>query len=318
MKCLQYPIYPAAAWTSHIDMSGMPWFCLFFLTVLLCTQGMGASGPDVMDECANGTEIIVSGVYSPYTVHLIRSEVSGTIAKINAREGQILRAGTPIMELDISALQAQKIQLRNILRELKAAEKVLSKNRDLAEKKYERYAKLKQQGHIEAQAVENVERELHAAELSLIDNRRQQSEVRRSIIDIDDRIKKACPSFSKDLYVAQNFKELFESVVPGENLSRLLDTSAAKIHLVLPPSCFKEMKERLTEKQGVDFDILTEKGLTFGCRGRVERLKIDPDNSYLYSYGFDLVFPPVRQLLWGQVVRVRLQVDRPLPGDQTE
>lgn len=256
---------------------------------------------------SNGV-VTLSGVYSPYSVHLIKSEVAGTIEKINAKEGQILKKGIPIVNLDSRALKDQKKQLIKILAEFRQAEKILLKNKELSKRKYKRYLRLKKKGHIEEQSVENVEKELHSAELSLIDNKRLQSEIKRNIIDLDDRIRKSAPAFPLDLYVAQNFKELFESVVPGESISRLLDISRAKIHIVLSPDCFLKIEHWLKGKQSIPFEIITEDGQHFTCTGKIEKLKLDPDNNYLYSYGFDLVFMPLHEILWGQVVNVQLRI----------
>ena len=251
--------------------------------------------------------MVFSSVYSPYSVHIIKSEVSGRIIRINAREGQILKAGTPLMEIDSKALDSQLVQLGKVLSSLGKSEKVLSRDLELNRKKYQRYLTLRKKGHVEEQAVENIEQEFHGSELALIENRRQQADVRRNIIDLTDRINKCRPSFGRDLYVAENFKELFETVMPGEKISRLMDVSRAKVHLVLPAACFSGMERRLRLKRPVSFQLITEDGRIHSCSGSPEKLKIDPDNSYLYSYGFDLVFQPVEDILWGQVVKVRLE-----------
>ncbi len=258
--------------------------------------------------CASD-RMVFSTAYSPYSVHVIRSEVSGRIVRINAREGQVLKAGVPVMEIDARALKEEAGEMESVLASLEKSEKILSRDMELLNKKYSRYLALRKKGHVEEQAVENMERELHGAELLLIDNRRQQAEMRRNIIDIRDRIRKCAPSFSRDLYVAENFKEIFETVVPGDRLSRLLDISRAKTHIVLSPACFASIKQELSSGRPLSFDLVTGNGRVFSCRGRVEKLKLDPDNSYLYSYGFDLVFAPLPDLLWGQVVKVRLSAD---------
>ncbi len=263
--------------------------------------------PSQTGSCANATLITLSGVYSPYSVHLIKAEVSGHVVKINATEGQTLKAGTPIMEIDCSALEQQLKNMTDVLKALKDEKRVLIKNLGLIRKKYIRYLRLKKEGHIEQQLVEDMESEVNSVQMSVIDNRRRIAETKRAIADIKDRIKKSRPAFDHPLYVSQNFKELYETVVPGENLSRLLDISRAKIHLVFSLSCFKRFEQTLRASGTLPFTIVLENGQTVDAKGRVEKLKIDPDNRYLYSYGFDLVFPPVKGLLWGQVVQVRLK-----------
>ena len=272
------------------------------------------AGYQSMEGCIRDGTLTLSAAYSPYSVHVIKAEVSGKIVRINAREGSILKAGTPLMEIDSRALRSQLEQLEKVLSSLGRSEKVLMRDLELNRKKYHRYVVLKEKRHVEAQAVENVERELHGSELALIENRRQQAEVRRNIIEIDDRISKCAPSFSRDFYVAENFKELYETVVPGEAISRLLDVSRAKVHLVLSPECFSVVEKALDEGRRLDFEVITEDGSSHHARGRVEKLKIDPDNSYLYSYGFDLVFRPMESILWGQVVKVRLELGQKKAG----
>ncbi len=262
------------------------------------------------NSCIEGQgRLVMSAAYSPYSVHVIRSEVNGRIIRINGTEGQILKAGIPLIEIDSQALREQLVQLQQVLANLQKMERVLSSDLELSRKKYRRYLALKKTGHVEEQAVENIEREFHSSELALIGNKRQQAETRRNMIELEDKIKKCAPSFSKDLYVAENFKELFETVVPGEKISRLLDISRAKLHLVLPPACFSLMEEAL-KGATLSFEIVTEDGKVYSSLGRVEKLKVDPDNDYLYSYGFDLVFKPIKGLLWGQVVKVHLGAEK--------
>ncbi|NPA94921.1 MAG: biotin/lipoyl-binding protein [Thermodesulfobacteria bacterium] len=259
------------------------------------------------ESCENATSITLSGVYSPYSVHLIKAEVSGRINRINAREGEILAAGTPIMEIEHTALERQLHSLKGVLEALSHGQRVLEKNLELLKRKLRRYKKLKAAGHVEEQTVEDVEAQVNNAELALIENRQRQAETKRAIWELKDRIRKSIPSFQRPLYVSQNFKELYETVVPGENLSRLLDVSKAKIHLVLSLACFKVLETRLLRDKTINFSIILPGNRKIETTGKVERLKIDPDNRYLYSYGFDLVFQPVKGLLWGQVVQIRLQ-----------
>ncbi len=289
---------------------------LSIICVCLLCHGTGrafsgeAKAPsyESMRGCVNHGILVLSAAYSPYSVHLIKAEVSGRIVRVNARDGSILKAGTPIVEIDSRALKDELQQLEAVLASLKKSEKVLARDAELTHRKYQRYEALKAKKHVEAQAVENVEKELHASELALIENRRQQADVKRNIIDLQDRIRKCAPSFSQNFYVAENFKELYEIVVPGENISRLLDISMAKLHLVLSPGCFSMVQKALERQETMAFEIITEDGRSYASRGKVEKLKFDLDNSYLYSYGFDLVFTPVPGLLWGQVVTVRLDL----------
>ncbi len=257
--------------------------------------------------CGNNTVIKLSGVYAPYSVHLIKAEVSGRVNKVNAKEGQLLPAGTPIMEIEHTALTKELNSLEQVLEALAQERKVLLKNLELVKRKFGRYLKLKREGHVEEQIVEDVESQVNSAEMALIANKQKQAETKRAIWELKDKIKKSRPCFDKPLYVSQNFKELYETVVPGENLSRLLDVSKAKIHLVLSLSCFKVLEKTLSSGRKIHFSIILPDNRTIEIDGNVEKLKLDPDNSYLYSYGFDLIFQPIPGLLWGQVVRVELR-----------
>ncbi len=260
------------------------------------------------EQCTDGTSVTLSGAYSPYSVHLIKAEASGHIVRINAREGQILPANVPIMEIDSSALEKELGSLKQVLHALILEETILKKNLELTKRKYARYLKLKKAGHIEEQSLEDIESLVNNAQMAIVENRQKQAETRRSIAEITDRIKKSRPSFAIPLYVSQNFKELYETVVPGENLSRLLDVSKAKIHLVFSLSCFKKIEHRLKKGKPISFSIILADKQTIRAKGHVEKLKVDPDNHYLYSYGFDLVFPPIKDLVWGQVVQVKLEL----------
>lgn len=282
--------------------------CLFECGCCGCAHAAkgDAVASNVTSACGSHGSMVLSAVYSPYSVHVIRSEVSGRIIRINGREGQVLKAGTPVIEIDSKALRSQLVQLQSVLSSLGRSERVLARDLELTRKKYDRYLTLRKRGHVEEQAVENIEQELHTSELALIENRRQQADCRKNIIDLTDRINKCAPSFTRDFYVAENFRELFETVVPGEKVSRLMDVSRAKVHLVLPPGCFSVMEKILRSEKIIPFQLVTEDAGTYSLSGSPEKLKIDPDNSYLYSYGFDLVFQPVKDILWGQVVKVRL------------
>ncbi len=281
-----------------------------WLMIPLCALGAKVEPLEIaseqMETCSNASSIVLSGVYSPYSVHLIKAETAGRIAKINAREGEVLPAKTPIMEIDYSALAKQLKSLKEVLSALYEEKKILLKNLGLIKKKYQRYLRLKEHGHIEEQLVEDMEAKVNSAHMSVIDNRRRIAETERAIADMEERIKKSRPLFDRPLYVSQNFKEIYETVVPGENLSRLLDISKAKIHLVLSLSCFKQLETALSKDKKIHFSIILPDSKVITIDGKVEKLKIDPDNRYLYSYGFDLVFQPVKGLLWGQVIRVRL------------
>lgn len=257
--------------------------------------------------CNKKGEIVISSVYSPYSIHTIKAEISGTIKKINGVEGQILKAHIPIVELDCEGFKEELKRLKNILNDLKNARRIQEKNLNLMKKKYERYLHLFKKGHIEKQALEDIEAAYNKSNLLVIDNSRQQEEISRAIIATKEKLKKCAPAFDKDLYVSENFKELFDTVVPGESLSRLLDISLAKIHLSLPLSCFKRIKDKiLKSKNNLEITIISDKGEQFKTKAKVEKLKIDTDNDYLYSYGFDLAFKPIKGLLFGEVVTVKI------------
>ncbi len=284
-------------------------FFLLFLSSLGSARSqveLAEKGLKQPERCENAKEIVLSGAYSPYSVHIIKAEVAGHIKRINAREGQILKKNTPIMEIDCAALEKQLMSLKEVLKALKLEKGVLERNLQLSRKKFQRYLKLKKEGHIEQQLVEDMETQVNSSRMTLIENRRHQAETRRAIAQLEDQIKKSRPCFDRPLYVSQNFKEVYETVVPGEKLSRLLDISKAKIHLVLSLPCFKRLKEALKEGRTLNFSLVLPDGKEIRARGQVEKLKVDPDNSYLYSYGFDLVFAPIKGLLWGQVVRIRI------------
>jgi len=284
-------------------------FFLLFLSSLGSARSqveLAEKGLKQPERCENAKEIVLSGAYSPYSVHVIKAEVAGHIKRINAREGQILKEHTPIMEIDCAALEKQLGSLKDVLKALELEKDVLERNLQLSRKKFLRYLKLKKEGHIEQQLVEDMETQVNSSRMSLMENRRHQAETRRAIAQLEDQIKKSRPCFDRPLYVSQNFKEVYETVVPGEKLSRLLDISKAKIHLVLSLSCFKRLKEALKEGRTLNFSLVLPDGKEIRARGQVEKLKVDPDNSYLYSYGFDLVFAPIKGLLWGQVVRIRI------------
>ncbi|RUM88957.1 MAG: hypothetical protein DSZ23_03875 [Thermodesulfatator sp.] len=296
--------------------------CVILFSLLLLCRAFDAFGvtnsslpSGSAKGCAQDGWLVLSAAYSPYSVHVIKSEVSGRIVRINAKEGQILKAGIPVMEVDSLAQKAELMQLKQVLSSLKKSEKVLARDLELTRKKYQRYLALKKKEHVEDQAVENMEQELHRSELQLIENRRQQADVQRTIIDMEDYIEKCAPCFPRDFYVAENFKELFETVTPGERITRLLDVSQAKVHMVLAAECFAAFEKRLGPEEPVHLRLVTEDGRNFSRLGRIEKLKIDPDNTYLYSYGFDLVFKPVPEILWGQVVKVYLDVkNHEVPG----
>ena len=146
--------------------------------------------------------------------------------------------------------------------------------------------------------------------LSLIQNHKQQAEVRSNLLVIKDKIKKAAPVFSLPLYCATYYVEAFESVLPGERLARLMDISRARVHIDLSPKKFKAILGTYKGKKGkreVDFVLIDHASTRHLLSGYIEKLRTNPDSDYLYSYGFDLVFPPVDGLLWGEVVTVEFQ-----------
>ncbi len=253
--------------------------------------------------------IVVSSVYSPYRRILLKSEVSGRVLKINAKEGDILSKGTPIMELDCALPLKKELDIsKGVLSSLENADTVLNENLLLLKKKYNRYLRLQKKGHLDEQSVEDLKRNLNAASLSLIENRQAILKTRQNIIELKDKIKKCAPFFEKDLYVSKNFKELYESAVPGEKLSKLLDTSRAKVKIVLPMECFSIIRKRLKEKSFIPFKLILSDGKIFNLKGKVEKIKTDVLQDYLYSYGFELVFEPIKELLWGQVVTVEIDI----------
>ncbi len=289
----------------------MKYKTIFFISVFLvlflsCQASLQELKILRVGPCSKKGEITISSVYSPYSTHLIKSELSGTIKKINGIEGQILKAHTPLLELDCEGSQEELNKLKNILTDLKKARKVQEKNLDLMKKKYERYLRLFKKGHIEKQTLEDIEAAYNQNRLLVIDNSRQQEEISRAIIATKEKLKKCAPSFNKDLYVSQNFKELYDTVMPGEPLARLLDTSFAKVHLSLPLECFKKLKDKLTTCSSLKVRIISNEGKQFTVKAKIEKLKIDTDNDYLYSYGFDLVFKPVKGLLFGEVVTIKI------------
>lgn len=270
---------------------------------------------------ASGAPGTYSTAYSPYRTYEILSEVSGRIVSWGAEEGQILPAGRPLVEIEHEALSIEARELEIKLRQLLQEEKNLRRIVSLKEKKLERYRGLLKQGHLQPQAVEDVEVDFLSFRMKLIQNRKQQADTRRAIAGVRDQLKKSMPSFDIPLYLSQRYKERYENLLPGQKIARLMDISRARAHLVLPPLAFKSLRQTLAEGASVRFYLILpyrgqkdgDQGQTAGAElstrvltGRVERLKVDRDNDYLYSYGFDLVFEPQPDILWGEVVAIRL------------
>ncbi len=277
-----------------------------FLWVLLCilVAVNAFAGKDMAKGLAS---FKVSSVYSPYRVYEIKAEVGGRIISRGTQEGQILPAGTPLVRIDMSSLRSQARELLDMLRDLKEEEGVLEEMVELRKKKYHRYMGLYEKKRIAAQTLEDARIEFLSTRLSLIQNRKQQAEVRSNLLAMQDKIKKAAPYFSLPLYCATYYVEEFESVLPGERLARLMDVSRAKVHIDLSPERFKSLLDSFKGKKRISFVLIDHASRRYPLSGHIERLRTDPDTDYLYSYSLDLVFPPMEGLLWGEVVTVEFQ-----------
>jgi membrane fusion protein, multidrug efflux system len=94
---------------------------------------MRASGPITVDGFVIQPHIVsdnieVSGSLLPFEETQIRSEVSGRIIQLNVQEGTIVKAGTLMVKLFDSDLQAQ---LRKLQVQLQIKEKTSERNREL-------------------------------------------------------------------------------------------------------------------------------------------------------------------------------------------
>ncbi len=291
---------------------------LLLLSAIPCLAEAGATLEAAQTAGAEGQarpsppSPLYSASYSPYRSYEILSEVAGRITAWGADEGEILPAGSPLLEIEHEALDIESEQLEKKLHLLLEEERNLRRILALKEKKLDRYRRLLKEGHLQPQAVEDVEVELLSFRMQLIQNRKQQADTERALAKVRDQLEKSMPSFDKPLYLSQRYKERFENVLPGQPVARLLDLSRARLHLVLPPEEFKLMEAGAGAE--LSFSLITPEGRRLHLKGRIERLKVDRDNDYLYSYGLDLIIPPQKGLLWGEVVKVGLSGRGKQPG----
>ncbi len=257
-----------------------------------------------------GGRFLVSAAYSPYRVIEVASEFSGEILEIPAKEGEILEPGHPLVRMDCKAERARLDLLQHTLRELENEEKILSEIAGLREKTLGRYQRLYKEERIPEQTLEDARASWLSAQRALSRNRQQQLEARARIVELEDLIKKANPAFPLPLYVSRIYVEPCERVSAGRPLARLLDVSRARVSLVLPPEDFKRLASKVQNGSSLPFTLFLPQGTGLRLSGRVEKLKEDRASGYLYSYGLDLVFEPVKGLLWGEVVKIGLQEAR--------
>ncbi len=273
---------------------------LFFLPEP--SQGAEVSAPSPVS--------LVSAAYSPYKVFEIKAETAGRILDISAKEGETLETGIPLLQIDCWAQEAQKKVLQETLDELTGEEDLLRQIVALRKKSLQRYLKLFKEHRVAEQALENVKQEWLTARRALFQNRQQQLQVRSSMITLEDQIQKARPTFPQPMYVSYLYVEPHEWVTLGEPVARLLDVSRAKLTLVLSPKVFRALASRLKNGDRIPFTLVCPDGTRIQLTGTVEKLKEDRSADYLYSYSLDLVFKPIEDLLWGEVVQVELPLTR--------
>ncbi len=279
---------------------------LFFITaVIMPTFLVKAADPN------NGATppeklFIYSGVYSPYRTYEIRSEISGRVERIWFREGDTLLAGHKLLNLNVSLEKKQLANYQALKKALKTEEALLQETIAIKDKDYKRYEKLFKAGQVSEQALDNKRLALIGAKDSLVKVQKEQIQIENSIAALSDHIRKASFSFDKDLYVSQLFVEQYEQVNPGSLLAKLLDVSKARITLVTPPDLFKMLEDKIKSEPFINVPIRITQDRWQSVKAKIEKVKFDPANDYLYSYSFDLVLAPLEQLLWGEVVMVDL------------
>lgn len=247
-----------------------------------------------------------SGVYAPYRTYEIRSKIAGEVTNIWFREGNIIPAGSRFLTLDASLEQKQLANYQALKKTLNKEEVLLKNIVAIKNKDYERYKRLFKAGQVSEQALDNKKLALINAQDSLIKIQKEKIQVENSIAALSDHIKKASFAFDKDLYVSQLFVEQYEQVNPGSLLAKLLDISQARITLVTPPRVFKALEERIKSDSSVTIPVKISEDSWQPVEAKIEKVKLDPANDYLYSYSFDLVLSPLEHILWGEVVTVDL------------
>ncbi len=251
-------------------------------------------------------DTFMSAAYSPYRSYEIVAEISGKIVHWNIDEGEVLNPGIPMLEMDNRLKKAEIAELKRKLELLKKEEQALIRAARLKKKKFQRFKGLLKQKHVQPQAVEDVEIDLISFRMKLIANGKQQADTRKAIATIQDMLQKTSPRFDIPLYLSKRYREQYEYAVAGQPLARMLDISRARLHIVLPPEQFKEIRQHLKRGDKTAIRIISSSGKQYHIMAEVERLKLDRDNDYLYSYGLDLIFQPIPDLLWGEVVKVMI------------
>ena len=252
--------------------------------------------------------ISVAGSYQPYHSIIIKSEVNGRIVKMNIDEGEIIPKGKVCWYIDCNSLKEQARQIEDSLDLLKKEHKILADILKLRKRTLHRYQILYKQHKIPEQTLENIQLEYLANLNNIIINEQQQHQLIQNLIKIKDLIKKSMPSFNQSYYVSELYHYTNEYVNIGEPIVKLLDISKARVRLILSPKSFIKLRDWIKSRKHLICFIKKDQGNKWLKIKdfRFERMKIDPATGYLYSYSVDLVFKPIPNWLWGQVVKVRL------------
>lgn len=252
--------------------------------------------------------IVVSGSYQPYHSITLTTEVTGKIVKMNIDEGEIVPKGKTYWYIDCVSLKDQVEQIKDSLCLLKKEHKILLDILNLREKTLNRYKILYERHRIPEQTLNNIQLEYLASLNAVIANEQQQHQLILSLIKLKDNIKKSGPILNRSYYVSQLYHFTNEYVNVGEPIAKLLDISKARVKLILSPSSFIKLRNWIKDKVHLVCFIKKDQGSRWIRikKFHFERVKIDPANGYLYSYSADIVFKPIPNFLWGQVIKVRL------------
>lgn len=133
-------------------------------------------------------ETVPAEIEAPGTVRsAVTAEVAartmGTVARVLVAEGQRVRRGQPLVELDAEELQAREAAARSAVAAAAAAEEQAARGvaaaeaqADVAAKTYERFELLRQRNSVSAQEFDEVTARRHAAEAALAAARAQQQQ----------------------------------------------------------------------------------------------------------------------------------------------
>lgn len=220
----------------------------------------------------------------------VSAETAGRVTRILVREGQVVKRGDVIAQLDTRSVQAQRA-------ELFARRRTMEKDRDLAQLNASRQQMLRDKGFTSDQAWDAARIQLEAAESAL-------RQLDASIRTLNVALTKAVVRAPFGGTVGARLVDEGTTLAAGTPIVQLFDGQSTQVRVGVPPS----LAAKLTEEQA--YQLETDRGLI-----EARLVKVRPDlNEATRTVAVVFEVASADLPRYGQLVQLLIPMRHPVAG----